>query len=173
MTLKAEIIRGDELTLDIFIASLSSYVPATAQIIVDGKVYSQPDLLKKADEMRAPLKTVRTINTELKKARLDARAKRSDIHVFVKALQTGMKSYLGEQNPDIEKFGFKADKRKRALTAEESASRAEKARMTREMRHTMGKRQKASIKAGDVAQTPPPPPPSFHSFPLTLSLIHI
>src|SRR5207244_1243573 len=94
------------------------------------------------DEVRAPLKAKRTKKTELKKSQAELDAKEPSIRRFVKALQTGMKGYLGEENPEIVKFGFKLDKKQRKLTSEESQKRAEKSRRTRERNHTMGSQQK-------------------------------
>jgi hypothetical protein len=143
MSLKPEIVRGNELTLDMFRAALASSVPAKAHITVNGTVYNQHQLMKKVDSVRALYKAVRTAKTELKKAFAELEAQGPEIARLVKSLQTGIKAYLGEENPDLVKFGFKLDK----------------ARMTRELRHTMGSRQKALIKADETQSATPPAKP--------------
>ena len=62
-------------------------------------------------------------------------------------MRTGIRAYLGENNPDIEKFGFVAIGPRRKLSVEEKALRADKARRTRQARYTMGPKQKEAIKA--------------------------
>ncbi len=158
MSQKPEIIHGDELILDTFFGALGSVTPATAKLLVDGTLYSPTDLAKKIDEERQPYKAVRGLNNDLKTAREDLKVKKKDIRRFVNALHIGAKAYLGDANPEIEKYGFQPDKKAPPLSAEKLKDKVQKARLTRAMRHTMGKRQKAGIKATDVPPSPPPPP---------------
>src|ERR1700722_3712401 len=157
--LKPQIIRGDELILDTFYSALQS-VPATAQFAADGTIYSQPDLLKKVDSMRTPYKTVRSGVTALSSARADLDSQRPAIKTFVKALQTAIKGYMGEDSPEMVTFGFKPNKVPTPLTASEKALKAEKALQTRAENHTKGKKQKAALDAGQApaASTTPAPP---------------
>lgn len=54
-------------------------------------------------------------------------------------------AFLGESSGELLKFGFKPKGKRPPLTLEQKAAKAEKARRTREARHTMGPRQKAAI----------------------------
>jgi hypothetical protein len=155
MSLKSDVIRGDEATLDAFLIGLQS-VPNTTQWTVNGQTYSTPDLITKVEQERAPYKTVRQLNAALKVARTELGTKKSDISVFVRALQTAARAHVGESSPDITRFGFKENKKHKKLTSEEAAARAEKMRATRAARHTMGKRQKKEVHG----TTPTPPTPS-------------
>lgn len=149
--------KGSEATLDQLVAGLQANVPSSAVILVDGVSFAQPDLVKKATEEAAYFKAVRAANETWKKALAELRAHRPEIRKFLKGAKVGMKAYLGNDNPDIEKFGFHLDRVGR-LSTEEKAIRADKARRTREARHTMGARQKEGIRAPDVASVVIPNP---------------
>src|SRR5581483_606227 len=128
---------GAEQTLDTFVAKLSSSVPANVVILVDGVSYTQPDLVKKANEQLAFFKNARAAKDAWTKATADLRAARGAIRQFLKATKIGMKGYLGVDNPAIEQFGFHFDK-KPEMSTDAKVLRAEKARRTREARHTLG-----------------------------------
>jgi hypothetical protein len=150
--LQPQIIRGNELILDTFYSALQS-VPATAQFAADGTIYTQPQLLSKVDSMRTPYKTVRTGVTALSSARADLTAQKPAIKSFVKALQTAITGYLGEGSPGLVTFGFKPNKVRTPLTSEQKVLKAEKLRATRALNHTMGKKQKAALAAGQTPAT--------------------
>ena len=59
-------------------------------------------------------------------------------------LKDGLVSSLGRGNPQLAQFGMAASKAK-PLTPTQKVVRAVKAKNTRAMRHTMGKRQKAAV----------------------------
>jgi len=156
MSVNPDVIRGDELVLDTCFAALQS-VPTTATFACDGAIFTQPDLLKKIDTVRTPFKTVRADATSLKKARADLKAQRPGIKLFVKALETAMKGFLGEANPQIVTFGFKPNKTPRVLTTAEKAQKAAKARATRAKNLDMGKQQEKAFDQS-AGSTPPPAP---------------
>jgi hypothetical protein len=155
MALQPEVIRGDEAILDACFLQLSKDVPASAVFVCDGVTYQQPDLVKEIEAQRAPYKAVRSSKTASKTAREDLKAKKASIHQFVKGLQTGIKGYLGENNPQIVDYGFKENKRSQPLSSEKLLERTKKARRTRDLRHTMGSQQKKHINATEMPETPP------------------
>ncbi|MBI3725262.1 hypothetical protein HY251_15125 [bacterium] len=156
MSIKPEIIRGDELVLDLFIEALKTHVPAAAHLTFDGTELPKHELLDKAVGLRSPFKTKRTLKTELKKAQMELDAKRLEIRHFVKSAHTCIKAFLGEESPDIAKFGFKPDKKQRPLTSAENQARAKKAEETRLLNHTMGPAEKKRFdKAHESGGTPP------------------
>lgn len=157
-------ISGTEKTLETFVDALKANVPAAAVINIDGVPYTQADLVKKAEEELAYFKSSQAAKDASKKATADLRQARPGIKRFVKSAKIGMKSYLGVDNPDIEKFGFHLDKTGE-LSADKKAIRAEKARRTREARHTMGSRQKQSIHAPDVSSITIPNPSAAEESP--------
>ncbi|MBI3723893.1 hypothetical protein HY251_08080 [bacterium] len=160
MSAKPEIIRGDELTLDTFHTAAKMLLAADAHVAVDGTVFTKPELLAKADELRMPFKTKRAKKTELEKASIALASKRVEIRRFVMGLSIGLKAFLGNDNPEIAKFGFRPDKKHRALTAEEADKRARKMRESRKRHHTMGRLQKKALdeSASSEPDAPPPPP---------------
>ena len=155
MALKPEVIRGDEAILDACYLALSKSVPASAVFVCDGVTYQLPDLIKEIDSQRAPYKALRSSKTASKTAREDLKAKKAAIHQFVKGLQTGIKGYLGENNPQIADFGFKENKKAAPLTSDKLLERTKKARRTRDLRHTMGSQQKKHINATEIPEAPP------------------
>ncbi|MBI3723209.1 hypothetical protein HY251_04535 [bacterium] len=162
MSSEPEIIRGDELTLDTFHAAAKTHIAADAHVAVDGKVFTKPELIAKADELRTPFKAKRAMKTQLKKASVELDSKRVEIRRFVIGLNIGLKAFLGNDNPEIVKFGFKVDKKHRSLTAEEADKRAKKALESRKRHHTMGRLQKKALDESASSApdaTPPPPAP--------------
>src|SRR5262245_59234031 len=93
--------QGNEQVLDTFIAAVKAHVPANAVIHIDGVAYSQPDLVKKAEQEEATLKSSRAAKEAFNKATADLRAAKADIRRFFKAAEIGMTAYLGSGNPDI------------------------------------------------------------------------
>ena len=62
------------------------------------------------------------------------------------SLNDAIAAIVGRESPRIEHFGIKQRKPRQPLTSEQQLSRAMKARETRRMRHTKGRRQKAAIR---------------------------
>jgi hypothetical protein len=74
---------------------------------------------------------------------LDAANELQEMHTQWKA---SLAVSLGRKSPALAQFGLKPQVERRALTSEEQVVRAEKARQTRKLRHTGGRRQKAALK---------------------------
>ena len=143
-------LHGPELVLDMAFTAVQTLVAAGSTLTVGGKAYSQADLLKEIEAKRAPLKDARDAKVNFAKARVVVRAELPDIKSWVKELRTGVRAFVGESNPEIEKFGFAVVRPRRKLSAEENALKADRSRRTRQARHTMGAKQKETIKAAPV-----------------------
>jgi hypothetical protein len=93
----------------------------------------------------------------------------AELHRICNMLNDSIAAIIGRDSPRMEHFGLKSRKPRQALTSEKKLVRAVKARETRRLRHTGGKRQKAAIRyRGPVdvsvqfnpATTPESPPQS-------------
>src|SRR6202043_2574460 len=65
---------------------------------------------------------------------------------FLADLKNALCGILGRQNEALTQFGFKPQTTRKPLSPEQKVLRAAKAKLTRQMRHTMGSKQKASLK---------------------------
>jgi|SRR5579871_3189745 len=124
-------------------------------------------------EASAKAKSYLDLLHEVEVARADYQAKLQarnasipDAKAFVANAKTGLVAVLGSDSPDLVLFGLNPKKPSRTLTPEERLARAAKLRQTRKLRGTLGKRQKAAVKATvdptiDVSfpSTPGPTPP--------------
>ena len=81
----------------------------------------------------------------LKQERLALEAALPGARQFIDNLKAGLVAAFGKGNPVLASFGL-GGKKRRQLTVEEKTASKAKARKTRELRGTGGKRQKAAIK---------------------------
>ena len=121
-----------------------------------------PDLLAAIAAMRKPYLDVQAARNELE-AKMKARdAAAPAARDFVQRLDSGLTTIVGTDPNEKAKFGLPNFKAKRQLTVEELAKRTAKMRATRNLRGTMGKREKEKVKAtgghgvrvGPTAQAP-------------------
>ena len=82
----------------------------------------------------------------LKLARVRLLEAASDLQEMHTQWKTSLAASLGRKSPLLAHFGLKPHVDRRAMTPEERVVRAEKARQTRKLRHTGGRRQKAALK---------------------------
>ena len=91
------------------------------------------------------------------KADRDERAK---TRAFVSAVRRGLRVIFEGQLEVLAEFGLRPPKAPTPLTPTQKAAAVAKAQATRKLRHTMGAKQRAKIKATDpAAATPPAAPP--------------
>ena len=88
---------------------------------------------------------------EARKAVADRNAVEPEAHAFVKAAIIGLEAHFGPDAVKLGQAGVPPLKPKKQLTVKEKTAARERANQTRELRHTMGRRQKEAIKAGPVA----------------------
>ena len=88
---------------------------------------------------------------EASKAVADRNAVEPEAKAFVKAAITGLEAHFGPDAVKLGQAGVPSLKPKKQLTVKEKTAARERANQTRELRHTMGRRQKEAIKAGPVA----------------------
>jgi len=148
------------------VAVLEQYLPATASMVLNGRLMTQPEMVK-------ALRDVLQLFTDLRAKRTEAltllKTLRSELvpgHALYTAVARGMQAYFGQGNPVLARFGYALGQRKPRSSAANLKAQA-RAQLTRALRHTMGPRQKALIQAtapsvvtvgsdGTVQATPAP-----------------
>ena len=155
---KEVVVRGAELAFDMLYEGFETVIPTTATVVVNGKTLTQPEVLKAIDAIRALLRDERAAKTAYLERRVARLEKDEEGRQLIRALQTAARYLLGPTNPKLATFGVAPRAEPRRLTGDELVLRAEKARRTREARHTLGPRQKAALKAGPVSSVSLPRP---------------
>jgi hypothetical protein len=143
-------VKGVELHLDMLSAGLLQLFSPDATLEVGGKALKVSALLKDVDSRRVVYKTMRDLRNQLHARAQEKRVQGVDDQAFLNDVKIAVKGKLGRTNPDLPKVGFKAEHPRAKLTTEQKAVQAAKARATRAARHTLGSRQRESIR-GEVA----------------------
>jgi hypothetical protein len=139
--------KGIELKADTAIQGLQTAVPAGVTQILVGKVtYQLPDLVKYAQQMVQPWKTIRTAHATIRQEIAARPVDKKNLEGFLADLKIAMSAVLGRDSQVLTQFGFKPQKPTKALTPEQKVTRAAKARLTRALRGTKGSKQKAAIR---------------------------
>jgi hypothetical protein len=107
---------------------------------------SQPEIVKE-------LQSILQLFTDLRDLRAKAQGQLKVVHTelipgqaMLAALQRAMQASLGAGNPLLAQFGFAVGNRKPRSGATQVKAQA-KAQLTRALRHTMGSRQRASLRS--------------------------
>ena len=176
---------GTERSLDAVADGLKLGIPTgITSLLVGGVTYTVADLEKKVAEVAKPWKDVRAAHAVIRAAMASREADERAALSFLSDLRSAIVTLLGRKNEELTRFGLTPEKARRQLTPAELVVRAEKARLTRELRGTKGKRQKEALRAdgtpaivigatgpgatitpmptnpvSSVSPPPPPPPP--------------
>ncbi len=138
---------GWELRLDMAARGVKNAFPPTAtDITLHGVPYTQPALLARAQEEVAPWKAVREAKAVIRAFAQQKKALIERARKFLGELQVGIAAHAGLENEILTEYGFKPKKRKKPLPVEKNAIRVAKAKLTRKLRGTKGKRQKEALK---------------------------
>jgi hypothetical protein len=160
-------------------------------VYVNGRPVSRADLLQILGNRISAAEATKAARLGLHKAIENEQAVDAEARPARSALKLVVQSRYGKNSPQVQSFGFSQNKRPKTPAATKAAA-VEKSKATRTARHTMGPKQKASIKgtvdspadttdesttplpatapatsqtaaaASDVA-TPTAPPPATHS----------
>ncbi len=147
--------RSDLINLETSVIAALAKVTPNESFPIEGKLVASKDL---QTQVQAHLDTMNSVNgaraqfSEL----VDAdKSQRVEMAPVLAGIRNHVAGLLGENSAAFASFGFKPRKAAER-TAESKAEAVEKVRATRVARHTMGKRQKASIH-GVVPPTPAAP----------------
>jgi hypothetical protein len=151
------------------IDGFNKHAAAIPSMVINGVVQTTKDLVatlqSRIDSAKAALSTRATWQTAI---RTD-QALRNTTKTYLSGVKQGLLVAFAGQLDTLADFGLTA-RAKHVATPEEKIAAAEKAKATRAARHTMGSKQKASIKgtvtstapatAASPAPTPSPTPPA-------------
>ena len=144
---------GTELRLDTVIEGLKKAIPqGISSVTVAKTVFAIADLEKKVQGLVKPWKDLRAAHALIDTILAAREASEVESVEFLGHLRIALVALLGRDNPALTDFGFKPYARPSRLTPEQYLKRAEKARLTRELRGTKGKKQKEALRA---TGTPP------------------
>jgi hypothetical protein len=139
--------RGLELRADTAIKGLETAVPSSLTQVVLGTVtFKIPDLIAYFQGLEQPWKEARSAHATLRQIGMNRPADSKLLRDALANLKGALVGFLGHDSEDLTKFGFKPTKPKKPLTSEQKAIKAAKAKLTRQKRGTLGKKQKAAIK---------------------------
>jgi hypothetical protein len=138
---------GVELQLDTVIAGLQSKVPAgVTSLPVRNTQVSISDCLAKAQALVKPWKDVRAARATIRGVMTNRPADTTAARGFLTDMKTALAAVLGVDSQELVDFGFHPKKPRRALTSGQQVVSTAKAAQTRAQRHTMGSKQKASLR---------------------------
>jgi len=155
--------KGLELELTLMLKGCDSAIPDGTSLVVAGISTAKTDI--KA-ELQKGLGLFQIVRDELRALQV-ARQTRSqglvDVRHYARDLKAALEGFFGPRNPQLLQFGIKQRGGARTPSAAQLALRAAKAKATRALRHTMGARQKQSIRAtgatltlgGEAVSSPP------------------
>ncbi len=138
----------------------------TVSLVVDGVSATQPQVAAKLDAFAASHAAVHDARQALQAALKARDAASVEAREYCKGLKAAVKQQLGRTNPELAAFGISPDK-PLVRTTKDLIVASAKAQQTRQVRGTLGKRQRAQIKvvgdppvhlASDGSMTSGPPP---------------
>jgi hypothetical protein len=139
---------GIELRLDSAISGCANaFPPGITALQVRNVTFNQADLNAKLVSLDSPFKGARSAHASLRTFTSQKSQYTKDAEQFLADLKAVLAGALGSDNQLLVQWGFKVTKPKKPLTAEQKVLRAAKAKLTRQKRGTLGRKQKAAIKA--------------------------
>jgi len=140
-------------------SGLKSEFPDGTSFEIGGTTYVLSSLLDKLATLEKPFTGAREAHLAFRALVAQRDGVLSEAVAFLAALQACLQGKLGASNVALDKFGFSVHKKPAKLTAEQLLVRAEKAKVTRAKRQTLGGRQQKNLKAqGDPVVTVSPSP---------------
>jgi hypothetical protein len=125
----------------------TTVLPAAASVRVNGTTYTQSALVTLVQGVVAPYITVQTLRGQLAKAVEVMDAAEVSSEATIAAVIASLIQYFGSASPVLPKLGIASKKPRQPMTAEQKAQAVARARATRLLRGTKGKRQKEAIKS--------------------------
>jgi len=143
--------KGVELQYQTLLVGLQTLAP-TQQLAIDGTNVTPTALSQQVQTALTVYKAVRPARVTWQQAIAARKAQAPSDKKLVAGIKQAVFALLGGDNPALASFGFKPQKPKRKLTAEEQALAVAQGRETRAARHTLGARQKADIQGAKPQQ---------------------
>jgi hypothetical protein len=145
--------KGLELELTLMLKGLDSAVPDGTSLVVAGNSTTKADIKTELQKGLGLFQMVRDEARSLQVARQTRSQGLVAVRHYAKDLRAALQGFFGPRNPQLQQFGIKQRGGTRALSSAQFALKAAKAKATRALRHTMGARQKQSIRATGATLT--------------------
>ena len=136
-------------TIEGLIDGLNKHATLMTSILIDGVAQKTADVIATLQKLVDSSSSVETTNAAWRAAVAADKAAGTGQKAFVSNVRKAVRVAFGNQMNALADFGLAPQKARTPLTPQQKAASAAKAKATREARHTMGAKQKASIK-GDV-----------------------
>ncbi len=138
-----------EIAVSKVLQGVTAVIPATSNLVIAGSPMTKAQMEQKLQAILAEYDAIRTARAALQGTLQTAKSSRIADHEFLMQLHAALVALFGRQSPELQKFGYKPMKR-RTTTAAEKVSAEAKRKVTRELRHVMGSRQKLEVKSGAI-----------------------
>jgi hypothetical protein len=138
---------------------MGQVLPKGSKLLVAGVEISRDQLIAQLEEMIVPFQQAADLRAQYEHA-LKVRTSQQEASTeLVNNVRLALLNRLGTQSPELPKVGLTPEKARAKLTAEQQMQKVEKLRQTRQLRHTLGSKQKSGIKAGSapVSEVPQQP----------------
>ena len=113
-----------------------------------GKLAAKEPLIAALDEVLREYAAADSLVLQLRQQRYRIRQRLPDIASALNALEAAVKMFYGADGLQLPSFGMKRNKPRRKLKGSEQVVANARKLETRKIRSTMGKKQKAKLKAG-------------------------
>ena len=124
---------------------VAKVIPAASPITIDGKQWKQPEILAALDTLDGLLVATEVARQQLQGALEAQKQALPSGHQLYIELGRALRTLLGKRNPELAEFGYAPTKARKVMSSEENLLAAEKRKLTRKARHTMGSKQKLAI----------------------------
>jgi hypothetical protein len=162
--------KGLRQRLERLLAGISGALPDGTSIPTPDGSLSRDAVMSRLSQGLARFEAIDAQLIALQQARKLLLKDAAELQRVCNMLNDSIAAIIGRESPLMEHFGFKQRKPRQPLTSQQQLVRAVKARETRRLRHTAGRRQKAELRYRGVvdvssefrpATTPDTPPSSI------------
>jgi len=130
-------------------AGLATVLKAETSLAgAQGQTWTREALLAEVQSLLAAFAAVDKLVTQLAVQRQTVRGLLPRVHDTLEGLETALRTYFGVDNVKLRHFGIKPKKPRRRLKSGEQVAANVKKAETRQIRHTLGKKQKGKLRAG-------------------------
>jgi hypothetical protein len=137
--------KGFKMELTLYLKGLASAIPDGSSLLVAGQSWTKDALTTRLQAGLGLYDGVEIKKRDLKAARQTLAQGLPPERKLLKDVRDALVAFLGRGNPMLEQFGIRFHGGSRALTAQQLAMRAAKAKLTRAVRHTLGPKQRLAL----------------------------
>jgi hypothetical protein len=125
-------------------------IPSGSTLQSSGGSLNQADVLGKLQGYLGVYIDLDAHATALKQGRAQEQSQLAEARQYIDLLRTAVANFCGTGSPELVQFGLQPRKARKAMSSTTLAIRAAKAKVTRQLRGTMGRKAKAPIKSGPM-----------------------